>query len=92
MNRTIHTDDDVPSCLNPVELCLIIIKDSIQYLHSLNMNGGVYMDILGTSFHWCSGNNNSLFYLVNQSPGVLLGDGSREHFEDLIKVETIIRV
>ena len=60
MNRTIHTDDDVPSCLNPVELCLIIIKDSIQYLHSLNMNGGVYMDILGTSFHWCSGNNNSL--------------------------------
>ena len=31
-------------------------------------------------------------YLVNQSPGVLLGDGSREHFEDLIKVETIIRV
>lgn len=34
----------------------------------------------------------SVGYLMDQSPGVLLGDRGGEHLEDLVKVQTVVRV
>ena len=34
----------------------------------------------------------ALGYLVDQSPGVLLGYGGGEHLEDLVQVQTVVRV
>ena len=31
-------------------------------------------------------------YLMDQGPGVLLSDGGGEHFEDLVKVQTVVRI